>query len=78
MHAPEGVCFIIGDTVFTGDTLLPSGVGRIDLPGGDAAAMNKSIALLRTLPPSLTAYPGHGPSMPLGELLLMIEEKRAD
>jgi len=68
-HTPGGVCFRIGAELFTGDTVLPAGVGRIDLPGGDGAALEASVAMLNTLPRDLTAHPGHGASMALGDLL---------
>jgi hydroxyacylglutathione hydrolase len=68
-HTPGGVCFRIGNELFTGDTVLPAGVGRIDLPGGDGPALEASVAMLNTLPRDLTAHPGHGASMALGDLL---------
>ncbi len=68
-HTPGGVCLRIGGELFTGDTVLPAGVGRIDLPGGDGEALEKSVAMLNTLPRDLTAHPGHGASMALGDLL---------
>ncbi len=68
-HTPGGVCFRIGNELFTGDTVLPAGVGRIDLPGGDGAALENSVAMLNSLPRDLRAHPGHGASMALGDLL---------
>ena len=76
-HTPGGVCFRIGDELFTGDTVLPAGVGRIDLPGGDGRALEASVAMLRTLPRNLTAHPGHGASMALGDLLDNLQDQRA-
>lgn len=73
-HTPGGVCFRIGSELFTGDTVLPAGVGRIDLPGGDGDALEKSVAMLNTLPRDLTAHPGHGASMALGDLLDNLQE----
>jgi hydroxyacylglutathione hydrolase len=68
-HTPGGVCFLIDGNIFTGDTLLPKGVGRTDLPGGDAGALLKSLDCLAELSGELDAHPGHGFSMPLGLLL---------
>tara|TARA_Y100001934_G_scaffold275909_1_gene371350 strand:- start:3982 stop:4611 length:630 start_codon:yes stop_codon:yes gene_type:complete len=68
-HTPGSVCIIIGDKIFTGDTVLPEGVGRIDLPGGNIDDLKASIRRLQTLSPTLTAYPGHGEAVPLLELL---------
>ncbi|MDA0785619.1 MAG: MBL fold metallo-hydrolase [Proteobacteria bacterium] len=73
-HTPGGVCFRIGGELFTGDTVLPAGVGRIDLPGGDGEALEASVAMLNTLPRDLTAHPGHGASMALGDLLDNLQE----
>ena len=60
-HSPGSVCFLVGDAVFTGDTLFAGGIGRTDLSGGDPAALLQSLRdRLLTLPPATTVYPGHG------------------
>jgi len=64
-HTEGGVCFKIGDIIFTGDTALPSGPGRTDLPGGNKIKLNESILQLRELPSHLLAHPGHGSPRPL-------------
>ena len=46
--------------LFSGDTLFAGGWGRVDLPGGDAAAMVDSLARLARLEPGLRVVPGHG------------------
>ena len=52
--AAAGVCFC-GDLIFRG------GVGRTDLPGGDAAKLDASIrAKVLTLPDTTRLLPGHG------------------
>lgn len=49
--------------VFTGDILFASGVGRTDLPGGDQAVMDKTLAtVIPSLPGGAAVHPGHGPS----------------
>ncbi len=50
-HTPEAVSILLHDQqqlrgVFAGDVLLPGGVGRTDLPGGDMQALAASIRLL--------------------------------
>lgn len=72
-HTPGGVCFVIGDVIFSGDTILSAGVGRTDLPGGNDAALAASLEILAGLDDQLTAYPGHGESMPLGVLMEMAQ-----
>ena len=59
-HTQDSMCFVVDDTVFTGDTLLIQGTGRTDLPGGDAGAQYESIfgRLLR-LPDATRVYPAH-------------------
>jgi len=61
-HTEGSVCLVAGDdgVIFSGDTLFAGGWGRVDLPGGDAAAMAESLARLAGLPGSLRVVPGHG------------------
>ena len=73
-HTPGGVSFLIDGNIFTGDTILPKGVGRTDLPGGDVEALALSIDKLGDLPTDLVAHPGHGSSMTLGILLDMAKK----
>jgi hydroxyacylglutathione hydrolase len=48
--------------LFTGDTLFFDGIGRSDLPGGDAKLLIASIKeKLLVLPPETSVFPGHGP-----------------
>lgn len=68
-HTKGGVCFQLEDTLFSGDTLFPSGLGRVDLPGGSAVEMRATMEILQNLPPDLTVYPGHGKSFRLGDAI---------
>lgn len=71
-HTPGGIVWHAPDRslAFTGDTLFADSVGRTDLPGGDPAALQTSLAAItRALPPSTTILPGHGPSAPFSEVL---------
>ncbi len=52
--------------LFSGDTLFPGGWGRVDLPGGDEAAMAGSLARLAALPDDLRVLPGHGGPTTIG------------
>lgn len=67
-HTKGSTCLQIDNDIFSGDTLLPNGLGRTDLPGGDKAALAKSVELLRKLPDALMVWPGHGRSFTLGSL----------
>jgi hydroxyacylglutathione hydrolase len=68
-HSPGGVCLYIATerALIAGDTLFHRGVGRTDLPGGDAQTLFRSIEdQLWPLPPDVTVYPGHGPQTTIG------------
>ena len=66
-HTPGGVCYKIGDTVFTGDTLFQDGIGRSDFQGGDYRVLIQSIEdKLLSLPDDTHIYPGHGPDSTIG------------
>ena len=45
-HTDDSYCFMLGDRVFTGDTLLIRGTGRTDFQNGDARAQYDSILSL--------------------------------
>ncbi|MCX7954226.1 MAG: MBL fold metallo-hydrolase [Bacteroidales bacterium] len=62
-HSPCSICLYYekGNLLLSGDTLFYEGIGRTDLPGGNADLLRKSIKnKLYTLPPSTLVYPGHG------------------
>lgn len=65
-HAPGHVIFRCDDTVFGGDLLFAGSIGRTDLPLGDPAAMEESLARICTLGDRTTVHPGHGPSTTIG------------
>lgn len=59
-HTPGSVSFLVGDRLFTGDSLLIGGCGRTDFQGGDAGQLHDSITRrLFTLPGETLVYPGH-------------------
>ena len=51
-HTPADMAFIVGDAVFTGDTMfMPDyGSARADFPGGDARQLYRSVRRLMKLP----------------------------
>lgn len=65
-HAPGHVAFVGEGVVFGGDLLFAGSVGRTDLPGCDAAAMERSLARLVGLPDETVVHPGHGRSTTIG------------
>jgi hydroxyacylglutathione hydrolase len=76
-HAPghtEGSCVFIRDAddqsppvMFSGDLLFAGSIGRTDLPGGDHAAMLRSLAsVVLTQPDDMVVLPGHGQQTTIG------------
>lgn len=61
-HAPGHVAFIGEGVCLSGDMLFGGSIGRTDLPGCDARAMQRSLERLVTLPPDTRVLPGHGES----------------
>lgn len=61
-HTEGSTCFYLPaeGIIFSGDVLFAGNIGRVDLPGGDAAAMDQSLARLAALPPATRVFPGHG------------------
>jgi glyoxylase-like metal-dependent hydrolase (beta-lactamase superfamily II) len=59
-HTPGSSCFRVKEALLAGDTLFLTGCGRVDLPGGDADEMRRTLSQrLSTLPPETVLYPGH-------------------
>jgi glyoxylase-like metal-dependent hydrolase (beta-lactamase superfamily II) len=59
-HTPGSQCFLVDGKLVSGDTLFVGGCGRVDLPGGDAETMYRTLTQrLATLPESTILYPGH-------------------
>lgn len=65
-HTPGSVCLVGHGHLFSGDTLFAGSVGRTDFPGGDPAAMRRSIGRLASLPDDTRVHPGHGPETTIG------------
>ena len=58
-HTPGSVTFLVGDALFTGDTLFRGDIGRTDFAGGDDGQMASSLARLAALEGNLRVLPGH-------------------
>ncbi len=59
-HTDDSYSFLMGDRIFTGDTLLIRGTGRTDFQNGDARSQYHSIFdRLLKLPEQTLVYPGH-------------------
>eukprot|EP00934_Nitzschia_sp_Nitz4_P006941 Nitzschia sp. Nitz4//scaffold76_size158648//10362//11249//NITZ4_002528-RA/size158648-processed-gene-0.226-mRNA-1//1//CDS//3329557791//6931//frame0 len=60
-HTPACVCLLVGDALFSGDTLfMPDmGTARCDFPGGSVEQLYNSIQKLYTLPDETRVFVGH-------------------
>lgn len=73
-HTPGSVTFRtpyaaqdVSEVMFAGDLLFQGSIGRTDLPGGDHAAMLRSLATkVLTLPDDVVVLPGHGDQTSIG------------
>lgn len=66
-HSKGSVCFIAGDSIFTGDTLFCGSVGRTDLYMGDYRELEESLKRLKELSEDYFLYCGHGEDTTLNE-----------
>ncbi|WP_054251692.1 MBL fold metallo-hydrolase [Neofamilia massiliensis] len=67
-HSPGGTCYLVGNTLFSGDTLFKLSVGRSDFYLGDQDQLINSIKTkLLTLDDDIVVYPGHGPETTIGQ-----------
>src|SRR5207249_3497804 len=73
-HTAGGLCFLLANDLFTGDTLFSEGCGICDQPGGSAFEMFASLNKIRRLAPDhVKVWPGHSfgkePGMPLRDVI---------
>lgn len=66
-HTQGGVCYLVDNNLFSGDTIFRESVGRCDLEGGDFDQIVESIEdKIFTLPEDVLIYPGHGKMTSVG------------
>ena len=60
-HTNDSVAYLLGDALFVGDTVFmpDSGSARCDFPGGDAAALYRSVQRLYALPEETRVFVCH-------------------
>lgn len=58
-HTSGSVCFVVGDALFSGDTLFYCSCGRTDFPTGSSDDMIKSLKKLASLDGNYKVYTGH-------------------
>lgn len=59
-HTKGSACFIMGDVIFSGDTLFKMNIGRYDLPTANAKELLMSLKKIKNLSGDYTVYSGHG------------------
>lgn len=59
-HTSGGVCYILDDVMFSGDTLFRDSIGRTDMPDGNYSALSESLAALAGLDKDYRILSGHG------------------
>lgn len=64
-HTAGGVCYVIENNLFSGDTLFFESVGRWDFATGDLSALSRSLKKLTALVGDYKVYCGHGESTTL-------------
>lgn len=58
-HTPGSQCFLVQNSLVSGDTLFIRGCGRVDLPGANPDQMYESLRRLAALPDDVRLLPGH-------------------
>ncbi|MDZ4276363.1 MAG: MBL fold metallo-hydrolase [Erythrobacter sp.] len=60
-HTPACLAYVVGETVFVGDTMfMPDyGTARADFPGGDARTLFRSLRRILALPPETRLFMCH-------------------
>lgn len=67
-HTKGSMCYRVGNSLFTGDTLFIEGCGECSSDGGDAAEMFQSIQYLKKIiRKEDIIYPGHAFFAPVGQ-----------
>ena len=59
-HTKGSVCYLVENSLFSGDTLFYCSCGRTDFPSGSVEEMMNSLKRLKNLDGDYTVYTGHG------------------
>jgi len=66
-HTPGSMCFLLENSLFSGDTLLKGGPGYTATPNDFERIMTSLTQKIFVLPDDTAVYPGHGSTTILGE-----------
>lgn len=58
-HTMGSGCYIVDDSIFSGDTLFCTSVGRTDFPTSSMRDMMRSVSRIKNLEGDYDVYPGH-------------------
>ncbi|WP_407383300.1 MBL fold metallo-hydrolase [Ruminococcus sp.] len=58
-HTMGSGCYLVDDSLFSGDTLFCTSVGRTDFPTSSTRDMMRSVERLKNLDGNYDVYPGH-------------------
>ena len=59
-HTVGGCCFLVENTLFSGDILFKRSIGRTDFPGGSSSEMMRSLQAVLKLDGNIKVLSGHG------------------
>ena len=59
-HTNGSTCYLLGNHLFSGDTLFPGGPGKSKNPEAFTQEIHSIESKLLVLPPEVDVYPGHG------------------
>ncbi len=74
-HTKGSACYMLGNVIFSGDTIFADGYGRCDFYSGNPQKLNSSLIKLRNhlqKSPKTIIYPGHGRAARLYDALSAI------
>jgi len=66
-HTEGSLCFLVGNFLFSGDTLFPGGPGYTNSPDNFQLIIKSITGKIFSLPNDTIVYPGHGTSTVLGK-----------
>lgn len=66
-HTDGSTCYLIGNHLFSGDTLFPGGPGKSRSPEAFQQEVDSIRRKLLTLPDDTCVYPGHGDDTTIGK-----------